>query len=197
MRMTFALGEAGASRSLPINEGEPLPPVDDVAVPPRQTVESLYRNQVPKLLRFFARRGVRDEAEDLANDSFVRYMAAPAVQEDRVDNPEAYLHEVARNALRNRARAAFHRSIIDLDLDPQTATDGSDPVALLEARDMLARMDASMAKLPAKTRAIFMAHRLDGATYADLAKTHDLTVKGVDWHMTKAIAHLHRFSGQR
>ncbi|WP_281277585.1 RNA polymerase sigma factor [Hankyongella ginsenosidimutans] len=160
-------------------------------------MDRLYRSQMPKLLRFFARRGVRDEAEDLANDSFVRFMAAPAVQEERVENTEAYLREIAKNVLRNRARAAFHRSIVAFDLDPETTADGTDPTALLEARDMLERLDSSLAKLPAKTRSIFMAHRLEGATYADLAKTHGLSVKGIDWHMTKAIAHLHRFAGKR
>jgi RNA polymerase sigma-70 factor (ECF subfamily) len=168
-----------------------------VAGPPGQVIERLYREQASKLRRFFARRGPRDENEDLANESFVRLLAAPAIQEDRVENPEAYLQEVAKNVLRNRARAAFHRSIVDLDLDPETTTDGTDPIAMLEARDMLTRTEVSLAKLPAKTRAIFMAHRLEGATYADLAKVHGLSVKGVDWHMTKAMAHLHRFVGKR
>ncbi|WP_169803409.1 RNA polymerase sigma factor [Sphingomonas pruni] len=191
----MALDDCGSPRE-PLSEGDPLPPEDRV-VAPRPTVERLYRSQAPKLLRFFARRGHRDEAEDLTNDSFVRLMTAPAVRDDRVGNAESYLQEVAKNVLRNRARAAFHRSIVDLDLDPETVTDGNDPTALMEARDMLTRTEAALARLPAKTRSIFMAHRLEGATYADLAKTHGLSVKGIDWHMTKAIAHLHRFAGKR
>jgi RNA polymerase sigma factor (sigma-70 family) len=179
-----------------IDEGDPLPPVDDRAPSSRAVVDRIYRDQAAKLRRFFARRG-GDDAEDLANDSFVRFMAASAVINERVANPEAYLQEVARNVLRNRARAAFHRSIVDLDLDLEQTADSTDPVAALEARDMLARMAASLARLPPKTRAIFMAHRLDGVTYAELARIHGLSVKGVEWHMTKAIAHLHRFAGKR
>jgi len=197
MRLTLAVRQAGGLRSLPVDEGDPLPPEDHVAGSARQAIDRLYREQAPKLLRFFARRGARDEAQDLANDSFVRLIAAPAVQDGCVENTEAYLQEVAKNVLRNRARAAFHRSIVDLDLDPETTTVGIDPMASLEARDMLVRTEASLAKLPAKTRAIFMAHRLEGLTYAELAEIHGLSVKGVDWHMTKAIAHLHRFAGKR
>jgi len=196
MGVSLAFDDGGASRE-PLGEGDPLPTEDRVLGPAPPNLDRLYRTQVPKLLRFFARRGGRDEAEDLANDSFVRFMVAPAVQEERIENSEAYLQEVAKNVLRNRARAAFHRSIVDLDLDPETVADGSDPTALIEARDMLARTEASLARLPAKTRSIFMAHRLEGVTYADLARTHGLSVKGIDWHMTKAIKHLHRFAGKR
>ena len=62
---------------------------------------------------------------------------------------------------------------------------------------MLRRMEAALARLSPKTRAIFVAHRLDGATYADLAERHGLSVKGVEWHMSKAIALLHRAAGKR
>lgn len=211
MRLILDANQAAERRWPPVNESDPLPPLHDLPIrpavtsaslastpaAPSTTVERLYREQMPKLLRFFTRRGVRDEAQDLANDSFVRLLGSRFVTQEELENPEAYLQQVAKNSLRNRARAAFHRSIVDLDLDPETVADASDPTVLLEARDTLTRMDAALAKLPAKTRAIFMAHRLDGVTYAELARRHGLSVKGVDWHMTKAMAHLHRFAGKR
>lgn len=194
MRLTLAVDEGSLGPS-PLGEGEPFPPDDRVVTAPRRTIEAIYRAQAPRLLRFFARRSGSAEAEDLVNESFARLAAAPAVRCGDVDNVDAYLQQVASNALRNRARAAFHRSIVDLDI--QTAPDKVDPVALLEARDTLARLQLALDKLPPKTRAIFMAHRLDGATYAELAETHGLSVKGVEWHMSKAIAHVHRVAGRR
>lgn len=194
MRLTLAIDDGGRAR---LGEGDPLPPEDRVTAAPHRAFDALYRTQAPRLLRLFGRSSVRADAEDLLNDSFVRFLAAPAVAEESVDNPEAYLNEVARNTLRNRARAAFHRSVVDLDLDEASVRDTVDPVAALEARDMLARLQAAAAKLPAKTRSIFMAHRLDGVTYAELARTHGLSVKGIEWHMSKAIAHLHRAAGKR
>jgi DNA-directed RNA polymerase specialized sigma24 family protein len=47
-------------------------------------------------------------------------------------------------------------------------------------------------RLSPKTRDIFLAHRVDGVSYSDIAKRMGLSVKGVEWHMTKAIAHLDR-----
>jgi len=156
----------------------------------------LYRRQAPRLLRFFAGRLHGEDADDLVSEAFLRFAGAPAVRRGTVEDPEAYLQEVAKNVLRNRARAAFHRSIVDIDPDIESSEEGADPVAALEARDMLARMQAALDRLPPKTRAIFMAHRLEGATYAELAEQHGLSVKGIEWHMSKAIALLHRLASK-
>jgi len=197
LSLRLATPDRGPANATRIDEGDPLPPPDRVIETPRRRLDALYRAQAPRVLRFFARSSARHEAEDAMHDSFIRLIASDAVAEGRVENPEAYLQQVARNTLRNRARAAFHRSIVDFDLDEQGASDGTDPVAALEARDMLARMQAALDRLPARTRAIFMAHRLEGATYAEVAAAHGLSIKGVEWHMSKAIAHLHRVAGKK
>jgi RNA polymerase sigma-70 factor (ECF subfamily) len=196
MRLKFATS-GGVPRRTPLDEGNPLPPDDRVIDLPRSRLDALYRDQAPSLLRFFARRSHKSDAEDLVSESFVRFAGSSAVQEDAIDNPEGYLHEVAKNVLRNRARAAFHRSIVCMDIDDACSLLAADPTASLEARDMLARLQSALEKLPPKTRMIFMAHRLDGASYAELAKAHSLSVKGIEWHMSKAMAQLHRVAGKR
>ena len=57
---------------------------------------------------------------------------------------------------------------------------------------MLRRMEAAMLKLRPITREIFMAHRLDGLSYAEIADRTGLSVKGVEKHMGKAIAQVTR-----
>lgn len=132
----------------------------------------------------------------MVNDAFVRFARTEAVNTGKVGDPEAFLQQVAKNVLRDRARAAFHRSVVDIDPDDRPSG-GADPVANLEARDMLGRMQRTLDRLPPKTRAIFMAHRLEGATYAELANKYGLSVKGIEWHMSNAIALLHRAAGSR
>src|SRR3546814_15960681 len=65
-------------------------------------------------------------------------------------------------------------------------------IAEVEARDVLNRVGAAMARLSPKTREIFMAHRLDGLSYKEIGEKTGLSVKGVEWHMSKAIAHIAR-----
>src|SRR3546814_1410038 len=68
----------------------------------------------------------------------------------------------------------------------------NDMIAEVEARDVLNRVGAAMARLSPKTREIFMAHRLDGLSYKEIGEKTGLSVKGVEWHMSKAIAHIAR-----
>lgn len=194
--MKLLLDDAGAGSASRLSAADPLPPEDRAVQATRRTIDALYRARAPRLLRFFARRWDRSETDDLVSESFVRFTAAAVVQ-DGIANPDGYLQEVAKNVLRNRARAAFHRSIVDLDVDIEETPAATDPVAMLEARDMLARVQAALERLPSKTRSIFVAHRLDGATYAELADLHGLSVKGVEWHMSKAIAEIHRVARKK
>jgi RNA polymerase sigma factor (sigma-70 family) len=177
-----------------LSDSDPLPPEDAAPRPRPLSIEALYRDQASRLVRFFARRTEPQDARDLMHDSFVRLADARA--NDAPERPEAYLSQVAKNVLRNRARAAYHRSVErPATIDERESS--IDMTALLEARDMLRRLQSAMHKLNPKTREIFMAHRIDGLTYAELGERFGLGVKGVEWHMTKAIALLHRAAGRR
>lgn len=187
---------AGATGAIPIGEEQPLPPHDRADPVRRSSLDMLFRTQAPKLLRKFARRADRNDAQDLVQDCFVLLARMPAEAREEIATPEAHLHAVSQNVLRNRARAAFHRSVVVQDC---AAADRAsiDITANLEARDMLKRLDAAMVKLDPKTREIFMALRLDGVTYAEMAERMGLSIKGVEWHMNKALAVLHRAAGHR
>ena len=175
-----------------VAEGDPLPPLGDRRPASGLALEKLYRAQRSGLLRFFARRADRQDANDLLHDAFVRLASADQRRVEPIDRPEAFLSQVATNLLRDRARAAFDRSVISSTQVNDQFPPVTDMVAALEARDMLNRLQTAMLRLKPKTREIFMAHRLDGATYADIAERMGLSVKTVEWHMSNAISHLHR-----
>jgi RNA polymerase sigma-70 factor (ECF subfamily) len=175
-----------------LESDDPLPPDDRAVFPAPASLGELYRMHAPRLLRFFARRGQQDEAGDLVQESFTRFADARARMAGAIDRPEAYLSRIATNLVRNRAKTALRRSLashIPADDVPLTTPD---PVAALEARDQIDRLQKALASLAPKTRDIFLAHRLDGDSYKDIARQTGLSVKGVEWHMGKAIAHLDR-----
>jgi RNA polymerase sigma-70 factor (ECF subfamily) len=170
---------------------------DRLVFPAPPSLGELYRTHAPRLLRFFARRGQQDEAGDLVQESFTRFADARARTAAAIDRPEAYLSRIATNLVRNRAKTALRRSLashVPADDEPLTAHDA---VALLEARDQIERLQKALASLAPKTREIFLAHRLDGLSYKDIATQTGLSVKGVEWHMGKAIAHLDRLLRHR
>ncbi|WP_343517787.1 RNA polymerase sigma factor [Sphingomonas sp.] len=182
------LGPGAVAR---LREDDPLPPEDRV-IRRRPGLDTLYRVHGPRLLRFFSRRADHHEASDLMHESFLRYAAVEASRDEEVVCPEAYLNQIATNLLRDRAKTALRRSMASHvsadDIMPQAA----DLVARLEARDKLDRLDRALMRLKPKTREIFLAHRLEGLSYREIAARLGLSIKGVEWHMTKAIDHLDR-----
>jgi RNA polymerase sigma factor (sigma-70 family) len=173
-------------------EGDPLPPDDRVAVGSVLALNDLYQTQAPRLLRYFARRADSQDAGDLVQESFARLADASAATNRTIEQPEAYLNRIATNLLRNRAKTALQRSLAQHVPVDEDSLPGPDMIAALEARDLLNRLQTALMRLSPKTRDIFLAHRVDGVSYSDIAKRMGLSVKGVEWHMTKAIAHLDR-----
>lgn len=174
-----------------LDEDDPLPPEDRV-VRPSLALDDLYRVHGPRLLRYFSRRADRQDAGDLVHESFVRFANSDACRERAIECPEAYLNQIATNLLRDRAKSAVQRSLASHIAADDVPLAGPDVVAALEARDKLNRLQTALMRLKPKTREIFLAHRLDGLSYKQIAERSGLSVKGVEWHMTKAIDHLDR-----
>jgi RNA polymerase sigma factor (sigma-70 family) len=144
-------------------------------------------------LRLLVRRTAdQEEAKDLLHDIFFRIARLGARPSAGLDRPKAYLSRMAANILRDRAKSAAHQARahqVPVELVPLA---GPDQQRLLESRDMLARLEAAMLRLRPRTREIFMAHRLDGLSYAEIAERTGLSVKGVEKQMSKAIAQIDR-----
>lgn len=178
----------------PLGDSHPLPAENRLAAAVETVcLESLYRDHSPRLLRSISRRtSSREEAHDLVHEIFLRIARIGASRPLKLDKPEAYLSRMATNLLRDVARiAARQQSDRHVTVDEQSLP-GADQQKHLEARDMLRRMEAAMLKLRPITREIFMAHRLDGLSYAEIADRTGLSVKGVEKHMSKAIAQVTR-----
>jgi RNA polymerase sigma-70 factor (ECF subfamily) len=156
-------------------------------------LDALYREESPRLVRSLSRRtSSREEARDLVQDIFCRMARLGAAGSLRLDRPQAYLSRIATNLLRDRAKqASRHMAASHMAADEGTLP-GLDQQRLLESRDMLTRVEAAMLKLRPKTREIFMAHRIDGLSYAEIAERMGLSIKGVEKQMSKAIAQIDR-----
>jgi len=156
-------------------------------------LDTLYREESPRLLRSLSRRTAnREDAHDLLNEVFLRLARLRASGTLRLDRPKAYLSRIATNLLRDRAKQASRHMIADHVAADEGRLAGPDQQRLLETRDMLTRVEAAMLKLRPKTREIFMAHRIDGLSYAEIAERTGLSVKGVEKQMSKAIAQIDR-----
>jgi RNA polymerase sigma factor (sigma-70 family) len=158
----------------------------------RVRLQELYREHSVSLVRQLTRKtGCRELARDLANETFTRLLRMAPGNIGRIEQPEAFLRRVSTNLLRDWGRAAALKQRSQLTLE--IASDQQlDQVAVLESRDTLRRLEQAVSKLKPKTREIFLAHRLHGFTYAEIAERTGLSVKGVEKQMSKAIAKIDR-----
>ena len=160
-------------------------------------LEGLFRAHAPRLLRFFrGHTSEQEEAADLLQETFARLACSKAPAELR--SPEAYLQRIAANLLKDRFRETRTRPV-HLDISVMDIADASvaDADAFLEKRELLVRFDKALLGLRPRTRDVFLRHRVDGLTYAEIARDAGLSVSAVEKHMMKAIAHIDRSFGRR
>jgi RNA polymerase sigma factor (sigma-70 family) len=158
----------------------------------RIQVQQLYREHSLSLERQLTRKtGCRELARELVNETFLRLLRMAPGNLGRIEQPEAFLRRVSTNLLRDWARsvALRQRSQSTLEL---ASNQQFDQVRVLESRDTLRRLEHAVGKLKPKTREIFLAHRIHGFSYAEIAERSGLSVKGVEKQMSKAIAKIDR-----
>jgi RNA polymerase sigma factor (sigma-70 family) len=131
------------------------------------------------------RRGrTSDEADDLVQEAWVRL--ACYEKEREVVQPEAFLMRAALNLSidAHRARASHGEEVVIDEVELADAAPNAEAIML--GRERMARMSVGLGRLSEKTRDIFLAHRVDGMTYQEIARQHRLSISSVEKHVAKA-----------
>ncbi|GAA4773292.1 hypothetical protein GCM10023219_20630 [Stakelama sediminis] len=189
MRLKLLRGLGG--RAVAAGVGDPLPSAGG-ATGDDPELERLYQSQASRLHRYFVQQAGADEAQDLVHESFERLARKGKGFLRSLDCPEAYLTRIATNLVRDRARREDRRSADAHVPAHDVPLAGADPFRQLEARDMVQRLETAMMRLRPTTREIFMACRLDGYSYAEVAEHVGISVRAVRKHMGRAIAEIDR-----
>lgn len=155
-------------------------------------IDELYHQYSRRLVRQLSRStGCRETASDLMHETFVRLMRLTPGKLAVIERPEAWLNCVSKNLFRRWHRtqkvAEKSKAALEIANDPNL-----DQIAVLETRETLRRVEAAMAQLSRKTRTIFVAHRIEGMSYAEIAEARGISVRTVEWHIGEAIVKLDR-----
>lgn len=155
-----------------------------------RTTASLYTEHHPWLCGWLMRRlGNVADAGDLAQDTFVRVLCAPAAQTSALRAPRAYLATVARRLLINHLRRATleeaYRETLAC-LSPTEAPSAETQAALWQA---LQALDALLQSLPPKPREVFVLAEVEGLTYAEIAEHMGVGLRSVKRYAAQALAH--------
>lgn len=137
------------------------------------------------------RRGrTEHEAEDLVQEAWLRLARYENDRQRQVDQPEAFVMQAAMNlgidAYRmkvTRGEEVLVENVVIVDTAPSVE-------AVVLAKERMARLSLGLNRLNPRTRAIFLAHRLDGMTYAEIAEAHGVTISTVCQLVAKATLRL-------
>ena len=155
-------------------------------------IDRLYRQRAGELIRHFtARSRDADAASEVVQEAFARLAALGRSRRLGIARLDAYLYRICQNLLRDRSRTQGLANA-RVEVARRHLSLAHDPMPQLESRDTLRQLEAAMLRLKPKTREIFLARRLDGMSYAEIAERTGLSVKGVEKQMATAIAKIDR-----
>jgi RNA polymerase sigma-70 factor (ECF subfamily) len=129
--------------------------------PNPDTLDAHYRDHANWLVAFLRRRFNRRDAEDLAQETFVR-AAGAARNHVTLHNPRGFLAKIALRVVQDDARRQAARpALTSSDSLPDPASPSDQAETLLLKQVILA--------LPPKLREVFLLSRVHGLTYAAIA----------------------------
>src|SRR5262245_24914714 len=120
-------------------------------------------------LRNFVRRHVanREDAEDIVQDVFSTLVEANRLLMP-IDHITGWLFRVARNRIIDLFRKRPIEPLSD-DLEELLPSPDAGPDALYARNVLLDELAAAVDELPAEQRAVFIAHELEGRSFAEIA----------------------------
>jgi RNA polymerase sigma factor (sigma-70 family) len=152
--------------------------------PPRRTG---FFEHYEELIRTWTRRlRNRQQAEDLAHDTFVRVLEAKS---ELVEQPRAYLHQTARNIAVDAYRREDRREAIERDALELTPPSG-DPEHFMHAIQLADSIEQALAELPLNCRRIFIWQKIEGLTQQEIADRLGLSKNMVEKYMIRTLRHL-------
>ena len=164
-----------------------------------EAFERLFRRHGGGLLTYLAHlTGERATAEDLLQEIFLRVVRR--AREYRPDGRfRAWLHTIAHHALTDQRRRAALRPLASDAMETNDDgnelaghADGDDPLLRVHARELGARIEAALARLPETQREVFLLRERAGLELAEIARVTGANLATTKSRLRYALAGLRR-----
>lgn len=156
-------------------------------------ISSLYADHILDLRAYLSRRvACRETACELAQETFLRVISADLGRTIR--NPRALLFRIAKNLAIDhyRANAPLHGKCDDIAECESLPCGQPLPEQVVFGRQMLERLCRAIEALPPQCRKIFLLHKFEGQSHAEIASGHGITRNAVEKHLVRALVHLRK-----
>jgi len=144
-----------------------------------QRLSRVFESERRRLLAFIRRR-IPDEidAEDLLQDVFFELVEAYRLMKP-VAHAGAWMMQVARNRITDLFRRGRKEVAVDDDrriLEDLLPSPDAGPDALYARGVLLDEIEAALEELPASQREVFLAHEIDGRSFAEISAETGVSV---------------------
>ena len=138
-----------------------------------------FERERRRLLAFIRRRVPDDiDAEDLLQDVFYELVEAYRMMKP-VAHAGAWMMQVAKNRITDLFRRGKKEFVVDEDrriLEDLLPSPDAGPDALYARGVLLAEIEAALGELPPSQREVFLAHEIDGRSFADISRDTGVSV---------------------
>ncbi len=158
------------------------------------SVEALHSRHGAALRRFLARMlRCEEAAADAAQEVWTRLIRLSPRQS--VDDPKAYVFQVAANVARDRLAEMRRRGeilVLDAQAGEETPCSEPGPESAATAFQRLHLLATAVDELPPRCREVFLMSRLDGLANGDIALQLGITRNAVEKNIIRALLHCRR-----
>lgn len=152
---------------------------------------SIVERHAPALARFAMRMGMKDEADELVQDTFIR--AFGGLHAFRADSSlRTWLFTIERRLVIDRRRASARRGR-DVEVEDEHAASGYDALDSLVADETSRRMAQAIAKLTRMQREVFTLRVQEGRSYKEIAEVLDTSEGAARVHYHNAMRAVKEF----
>ena len=156
----------------------------------QEKFNQIYSRYIEKIYRFvFVKVNSQEIAEDLTSDTFLRFWQTIKNNRTDIDNPQAFLYQIARNLVvdhyRQKGRTAFVSADTVSIIDPTPTIEEK-----TAANSDLAIIKANLSKLSDDYQSVVIWHYIEDLPIPEIAKMIDKSEGAVRVMLHRALQSL-------
>lgn len=137
----------------------------------RKTYSDVYDQYVKKIYRFVLLKvNSAETAEDLTSEVFMKGWQAYKAKQDKIDNLQAFLYQIARNLLADHYRQETKVQLVSVEYAPPLPDAKQDLEAISFIQSDMERVKAALVNINDDYREVIVWYYLDELKVPEIAK---------------------------